>query len=71
MSENLELSVLLLRGLIASLSEDEQRQCMECVGMIRAIVGEYGDQGKVAALLVGAEIQAEQTGGAGCQERLF
>lgn len=60
MGEDLELPVLLLNGLIAGLPEEEQKRCYECAAKIRAIVGEYGDQGKFAALLVGAQVQAEK-----------
>lgn len=55
------INVLLIRGVIAGLDEQQQARVKECADKLRAIVTEYGDQGLglMAIALVGTELQAE------------
>ena len=55
MSEQ-EMVLMLLRGAIAGLTEDQQVKVKECAEKIRAVVAEYGDAGSFALGLVGAEM---------------
>lgn len=57
MSEQLVL--LAMRGAIAGLPTEDQAKVKECAAKIEAVVAEYGDHGKFAVGLVGAEMAAK------------
>ena len=53
--ETMQFAVYAMRGAVASAPEDFQKQIAECVAKIDEIVEEYGDVGKLAVILAGAE----------------
>jgi len=54
-----ELVLTLMRGAIAGLPAEQQAKVQECAEKLRALVKEYGDEGKCACGLVGAELSEE------------
>jgi len=54
-----QAAVLMLRGLLSKADEPTKTRITECYDKLRQIVSEYGDEGKFAAGLLGAELAAE------------
>lgn len=55
-----EETVLLFKGLIASMPEDKQQNVKQCIDVIRQLLSEHPDgEAMVAIGLVGAELQQQ------------
>ena len=54
-----EMVLTMMRGAIAGLPEEQQAKVKECAEKLRALVKEYGDEGKCACGMVGAELAAD------------
>lgn len=54
-----EQTVLMIRGAIASFTEDQQAQVKAAKAEIEAIMEKYGEVGQIAISLVGAELAAK------------
>ena len=51
--------LLIIRGVVASMPEEDQQKIKDCAEKLRVVISEYADNdnGKVALALVGAESQ--------------
>ncbi|MCW6583586.1 hypothetical protein NFB41_03565 [Yersinia ruckeri] len=55
-----EQTVLLFKGLIASLPEEQQHNVQQCLDVIRKLLSDYpGGEAAVAIGLIGAELQQQ------------
>ncbi|TDB48242.1 MULTISPECIES: hypothetical protein [Photorhabdus] len=52
-----EQTILMFRGLIASLSEQQQENIRECEKVIRKMLVDYPEEAILAIGLIGAELQ--------------
>lgn len=52
-------NLLLMRGTIVSLPEDQQAQIQQLANQIRAIINSNKDMGTIALALVGLELQVQ------------
>ena len=55
-----QIAVLLIKGAITELSEEERASVMSSHARLKSIVDETGDHGLIALALLGAELQAEE-----------
>jgi hypothetical protein len=51
--------LFMMRGVIASMSEDDQRKITETAKLLRDIVGNNKEVGTIALALVGAELSVQ------------
>ena len=54
-----ECTLLMLKGLISQMPTEDIERIDQCVLRIRSIVAEFGDNGRIALALLGAELGAE------------
>ncbi len=54
-----EQTILMFKGLIADLSEDQQARVKEAEARLTAVLEEYKDEGLVAFGLIGAKLQCK------------
>lgn len=54
-----EQVALMIRGAVAQLPQEDQMRIVECEAKIRALIAEYGEAGRMAIALIGADIAAE------------
>ena len=47
--------VLLIKGLMSEMTDEDQTRCKECYGKIAVLLDEYGEPGYVALALIGCE----------------
>ncbi|MCW7550507.1 hypothetical protein OO184_21900 [Photorhabdus sp. APURE] len=52
-----EQTILMFRGLIASLSEQQQKNIRECEKVMRKMLADYPEEAIFALGLIGAELQ--------------
>lgn len=54
-----KMVLYMLRGVIDEAPAEDKQKIGEAAEKIRVVIAEYGDNGKIAVALVGAEITAE------------
>jgi len=60
MADQNKMMILLIKGAISELTENQQARTMEAHEKLNAIVEEYGGEGLIALALLGAEKGAEE-----------
>ena len=53
-----ELTLMMIKGSITELPEEEQKKVKDCAEKIREVVREYDACGQIAVALIGAEMAA-------------
>ena len=54
-----EMVLMMIRGVVSELPDEQRAKVNECSAKMRALIAEYGDEGKCAVVLVGAEMSTE------------
>lgn len=55
-----QVSLFMLKGMIAEASEEHRTKIAECQAKLAAVVAEYGDEGKVALTMATLEFATAQ-----------
>jgi len=60
MSNQNKMMVLIIKGAISDLPEEDKAATSEAYQKMKDVVDQYGDSGKLALALLGAELGAEE-----------
>lgn len=60
MGQDERAMVLMIKGAIAELPEDQRRKVQECYEQLQKLVADNGEEGGMALALLGAELAASQ-----------
>lgn len=60
MSDRPDVTLIMIRGLIASLPEDQQKHVGAAARALRDVLEEHGDFGQIALALLAAETSAKE-----------